>query len=206
MVQSTFWFTLEYSAFKFSIDSDYTILSWRNKSMSPNPSSSTSTESCTTLYLHNPNQPLPVPPHYCNPAFYAYRRPSTLLSISQPMDGARSIRSGRSKKSTRSGRSALTSEDDGIPKFKKEFLDFHNGNGVRTVMGSIGPIKDGELLYVNTINLNRSSKFVDFVPLVRMLLKSGYRHVYISRAFAKRHGFIPKDAQPGLYGYGGLVK
>ena len=73
-------------------------------------------------------------------------------------------------------------------------------------MGSIGPIKDGELLYVNTINLNRSSKFVDFVPLVRMLLKSGYRHVYISRAFAKRHGFIPKDAQPGLYGYGGLVK
>lgn len=39
-----------------------------------------------------------------------------------------------------------------------------------------------------------------------MLLKSGYRHVYISRAFAKRHGFIPKDAQPGLYGYGGLVK
>lgn len=42
--------------------------------------------------------------------------------------------------------------------------------------------------------------------LVRMLLKSGYRHVYISRAFAKRHGFIPKDAQPGLYGYGGLVK
>ncbi|PAV23617.1 hypothetical protein PNOK_0068500 [Pyrrhoderma noxium] len=127
-------------------DSDYTILSWRNKSMSPNPSSST------------------IPPDYCNPAFYTYRRPSTLLSISQPMDGARSIRSGRSKKSTRSGR------------------NFHNGNGVRTVMGSIGPIKD-----------------------VRMLLKSGYRHVYISRAFAKRHGFIPKDAQPGLYGYGGLV-
>jgi hypothetical protein len=41
--------------------------------------------------------------------------------------------------------------------------------------------------------------------LVRMLLKSGYRHVYISRKFALRHGFIPADAAPGHYGYGGLV-
>jgi len=40
---------------------------------------------------------------------------------------------------------------------------------------------------------------------VRMLLKAGYRHVYISRKFAIRHGFIPKDAAPGHYGYGGLV-
>lgn len=39
-----------------------------------------------------------------------------------------------------------------------------------------------------------------------MLLKSGYRHVYISRQFAIRHGFIPTDAAPGHYGYGGLVK
>jgi len=38
-----------------------------------------------------------------------------------------------------------------------------------------------------------------------MLLKSGYRHVYISRKFAIKHGFIPPDAAPGLYGYGGLV-
>jgi hypothetical protein len=41
--------------------------------------------------------------------------------------------------------------------------------------------------------------------LVRMLLKSGYRHVYISRKFAMKHGFIPADAAPGHYGYGGLV-
>jgi len=40
---------------------------------------------------------------------------------------------------------------------------------------------------------------------VRMLLKSGYRHVYISRKFALKHGFIPQDAAPGPYGYGGLV-
>ena len=38
-----------------------------------------------------------------------------------------------------------------------------------------------------------------------MLLKSGYRHVYISRKFAMKHGFIPSDAAPGHYGYGGLV-
>ena len=38
-----------------------------------------------------------------------------------------------------------------------------------------------------------------------MLLKRGYRHVYISRSFARRHGFIPADATPGYYGYAGLV-
>jgi len=38
-----------------------------------------------------------------------------------------------------------------------------------------------------------------------MLLKVGYRHVYISRKFAQRHGFVPRDAKPGNYGYGGLV-
>lgn len=43
-----------------------------------------------------------------------------------------------------------------------------------------------------------------FCP-VRMLLKQGYRHVYISRAFAKRNGFIPDDATPGFYGYTGLI-
>ena len=42
--------------------------------------------------------------------------------------------------------------------------------------------------------------------LVRMLLKNGYRHVYMSRKFALRHGFIPNDAAPGHYGYTGLVK
>lgn len=41
--------------------------------------------------------------------------------------------------------------------------------------------------------------------IVRMLLKQGYRHVYISRAFAKRNGFIPDDATPGFYGYTGLI-
>ncbi len=30
-----------------------------------------------------------------------------------------------------------------------------------------------------------------------MMLKSGYRHVYVSRSFALNHGFIPKDTTPG---------
>jgi len=38
-----------------------------------------------------------------------------------------------------------------------------------------------------------------------MLLKNGYRHVYMSRKFAVRYGFVPKDASLGYYGYGGLV-
>jgi len=73
--------------------------------------------------------------------------------------------------------------DDGIPVHKKDFEKFHSENGVRTVIGSIGPVNN-----------------------VRMLLKSGYRHVYISRGFAAQHGFIPKDATPGNYGYGGIVQ
>lgn len=39
-----------------------------------------------------------------------------------------------------------------------------------------------------------------------MLLKTGYRHVYISRKFAIKNGFIPRDAAPGHYGYSGIVK
>lgn len=29
--------------------------------------------------------------------------------------------------------------------------------------------------------------------------------MYISRKFAQKHGFVPRDAKPGNYGYGGLV-
>jgi hypothetical protein len=46
----------------------------------------------------------------------------------------------------------------------------------------------------------------DYTDPVRMLLKTGYRYVYMSRKFAMRHGFIPQDAAPGHYGYSGLVK
>jgi hypothetical protein len=38
-----------------------------------------------------------------------------------------------------------------------------------------------------------------------MLLKPSYRHVYMSRKFAIKHSFLPIDAAPGNYGYGGLI-
>lgn len=83
---------------------------------------------------------------------------------------------------------------------KKEFEAFHTSNGVRTITGSIGPVQNGKLL------LNCFLFAVHFHVPVRMLLKTGYRYVYISRKFAMRHGFIPQDAAPGHYGYSGLVK
>jgi len=75
-----------------------------------------------------------------------------------------------------------TKGDEKEPGFRKAFDKFHSENGVRTVTGSIGPVGN-----------------------VRMLLKNGYRHVYMSRKFAVKHGFVPKDTSLGYYGYGGLV-
>lgn len=54
--------------------------------------------------------------------------------------------------------------------------------GVRTFIGSIGPIEN-----------------------VRMMMKEGHRHCYMAREFALQHGFIPKDAAPGFYGFSGIT-
>ena len=48
----------------------------------------------------------------------------------------------KSNKSKRSHGSM--SEHDGVPQFKKDFISFHNENGVRTVIGKIGPVKNGD--------------------------------------------------------------
>jgi uncharacterized membrane protein len=61
-------------------------------------------------------------------------------------------------------------------------LQFHANNGVRTVVGAVGDVQG-----------------------VRMLLKQGYRGVYVSRSFAVRHGLISRKERPGFGGYGGLV-
>ena len=113
------------------IDSDYTIFNWRIKdSSAPN-----------TLHLRDPHAPLPAESSYRNPAFYLHR------SAAGPGDG--SVRGGsprssmRSKKSTKS-HAKTNGGVDGIMKHKKEFDDFHSANGVRTVMGSIGPVDDGK--------------------------------------------------------------
>jgi len=211
----------------FSAESDYTIFSWRrqhqndhedllNKSQSHSvdldgttfassskmqlPDISVSSQppppqhSAPTLHLHDPRKPLPTPPAYLNSAYYMFRPskaelPSTKRSASRL--SAKTSTTRRSKKSEE--------PDDGIPKFKKEFDRFHSENGVRTVLGQIGPVQNGALCSVSLVN----DKML--IVLVRMLLKSGYRHVYISRKFAIKHGFIPPDAAPGNYGYGGLV-
>ncbi|KZV71840.1 hypothetical protein PENSPDRAFT_605159 [Peniophora sp. CONT] len=166
------WLKYEWNDTIWSLDddSDYTIFNWRNKdSSAPN-----------TLHLRDPNAPLPAESSYRNPAFYLHRPAAGSVDGSVRAASPRA-NSMRSKKSTKShGKS--TGVVNGVMKHKKEFDDFHSANGVRTIVGTIGPVDD-----------------------VRMLLKAGYRHVYISRKFAMRHGFIPEDAAPGHYGYGGLV-
>ncbi|KAL0946739.1 hypothetical protein HGRIS_012918 [Hohenbuehelia grisea] len=168
-------------------DSDYTIFVWRqSQHASPSdPSSSASPSSgaslTPTLHLHNPSRPLPTPPEHCNPAYYVFD-PARQAPRSTTTSPNRRSPSHKSRKTKAVSKHGKTVEDAGIPQFKKDFEKFHGENGVRTVIGSIGPIQN-----------------------VRMLLKSGYRHVYISRKFALKHGFIPDDAAPGHYGYGGLV-
>ncbi|KAG7448028.1 uncharacterized protein BT62DRAFT_979829 [Guyanagaster necrorhizus] len=188
------WLKYEFndSVWNLDDDSDYTIFVWRQQQSSDDQEASTSTAvpsisinnkttPTPTLYLHNPSQSIPAPPEYRNAAYYLFH-PSHISSRKSPSPRPHSTKSRKTKGSRRTNNSTLSDEDSGVPKFKREFEKFHSANGVRTVMGSIGPVQN-----------------------VRMLLKSGYRHVYISRDFAKAHGFIPDDAAPGHYGYGGLV-
>jgi hypothetical protein len=163
-----------------AIDSDYTIWIWRNKSSEPSTSAAGLTT--PTLYLHAPNIPLPSTNEYRNPLYYAFRNALTRGDATSVRSGkAKSRRSPTSRRNTPS-RSAANLNGD-TPAHVREFQRFHSENGVRTVMGTIGP-----------------------VPNVRMLLKHSHSHVYISRKFAVKHGFVPRDAMPGSYGYGGLVK
>ncbi|KAJ3573784.1 hypothetical protein NP233_g2206 [Leucocoprinus birnbaumii] len=197
------WLKYEYGDTTWDLDddSDYTIFTWRQQQYQfdaptsntngidhvptlaigePGPSKSPASSSAPvgptpTLYLHNPTQPLPTPPSYRNPSYYAFHPAPVSKGSPAPSTTGKSSRKSTRKKREDDGK-------DGVPKLMKQFEKFHNENGVRTVMGSIGPVNN-----------------------VRMLLKVGYRHVYISRKFAQKHGFIPKDAKPGNYGYGGLV-
>lgn len=136
-----------------------------------------------TVHLRNPNKPLPGPNDYQNPSFYMFLpHQASTSTVEAGISRTRSLRSNRTEKSTRSKKTTKVEKDTG-PAFRKAFDKFHSENGVRTVTGSIGPVGN-----------------------VRMLLKNGYRHVYMSRKFAVKHGFVPKDASLGYYGYGGLVK
>ncbi|KAF8637349.1 hypothetical protein AX17_002848 [Amanita inopinata Kibby_2008] len=151
------------------------------------PSSSTNGTSAATtrtptLHLHDPTSPLPAPPAYQNPTFYIFRRQQELLQTRRSVSPAPAKSLTKSKRSRGSGKSSKnewyaggSEQDDGVPAFKRDFEKFHGENGVRTVLGSIGPVNNG------------------------------YRHVYMSRKFALQHHFIPADAAPGHYGYSGLV-
>ena len=118
-----------------SVESDYRIFVWRQKSSSPND------DSFPVLHVRNPDDPLPAPPEYQNPSYYVFKTQS-----SPPTSSART-RSRAERHSVRSSGSGTNSKlndaDDGVPKFKKEFEKFQNESGVRTIMGSIGPVNNG---------------------------------------------------------------
>lgn len=61
----------------------------------------------------------------------------------------RSLKSGKSKKT------AKTEPEDTVPAFKKDFEKFHNENGVRTIMGDIGPVQNGASM--GSLSLTRLS-------------------------------------------------
>ncbi|KAG8894575.1 hypothetical protein FRB99_001133 [Tulasnella sp. 403] len=169
------WLKYEWNTTFWTLDddSDYTIFSWRANGTGETP----------TIFAHNPETPLPVPPEYQNPSYYAFRPlPPAPLQLSPDRTGRpASIRSGRSGRSGK-GNAAEQIEDYKLD-YQTKFNKFHTENGVRTVTGKIGPVEG-----------------------VRMLLRKGHRHVYLSRAFALQHGFIPADTAPGHYGYTGLVQ
>ena len=114
------------------IESDFAIFVWRHKS-------ATSNDDTPALHVRNPEDPLPSSSDYRNASFYMFKAPPKPHRLSPSMSsqsGSRqSTRSKKSKKSKAPG--------DGVPAFKKEFERFHNENGVRTVMGGIGPVNNG---------------------------------------------------------------
>ena len=118
-------------------ESDYAIFVWRQKS------SVQGQEAWPVLHVRNPDEPLPPTTSYRNPSFFMFM-PKT-IPPSPPHSGSggdqRSTKSGKSKKT------AKTEPEDTIPAFKKDFERFHNENGVRTIMGDIGPVQNGESLF-----------------------------------------------------------
>ena len=86
---------------------------------------------------------MPTPPAYLNASYYKFHPsqahvPSTKRS---PVPSNASTPKSKKGKNTTNGHS----EGNGIHNFKKEFERFHSENGVRTVVGSIGPVQNGSL-------------------------------------------------------------
>ena len=85
---------------------------------------------------------MPTPPTYLNASYYKFRPSQAHVPSTKRSPAPSNASTKRSKKGKDSNDD---SEDNGIPKFKQEFERFHSENGVRTVMGSIGPVQNGSL-------------------------------------------------------------
>jgi hypothetical protein len=83
---------------------------------------------------------MPTPPAYLNASYYMFHPSQARVPLTKRSPAPSNASTQRSKKGKNTNDD---SEDDGIPKFKKEFERFHSENGVRTVMGSIGPVQNG---------------------------------------------------------------
>jgi len=105
-----------------SADGDYAIFQWRQNGSTDPP----------IVYLKDPLKPLPSESSYRNPSFYLFHPDHTVPVQPRPQSASPSAPNRKH-----------SSPHDSVPKHKKEFEDFHNSNGVRTVTGSIGPVKNG---------------------------------------------------------------
>jgi hypothetical protein len=115
------------------LDADYTIFVWRQQQRS---------DKAPTLHLQDPSEPLPTPPAYQNPSFYVFL-PSR---VHESRSTTSSTQTHRRKSRNVAGSGDVKKPDNNMLKLKKEFENFHSTNGVRTVMGSFGPAKQGLLI------------------------------------------------------------
>lgn len=117
-------------------ESDYTIFMWRQKA--PSTSEQPTSDITPTLHVHDPAAQLPEPPAYCNPSFYLFS--SSRVTSPRP----RSARSAKSHKSRAIQPNSPDAEGiSGVTKHRRDFERFHSENGVRTVLGTIGPVDNG---------------------------------------------------------------
>ena len=112
-----------------SADGDYAIFQWRQNGSTDPP----------TVYLKDPLEPLPSESSYRNPSFYLFHPDHTVPVQPSPLSASPSARSKKH-----------SAPHDSVPKHKKEFEDFHTSNGVRTITGSIGPVKNGARTMVSS--------------------------------------------------------
>lgn len=164
-----------------SLASDYTIFAWRRREeeharsqlgseSGPIASSSKTSlalpsthaqpkvNNAPTLHMHDPEMRLPSSIEYCNPSYYVFQVRAKQAEVESQRSGPMTKRkdspvpSSKNKKGKIVGLEDGSSEDDSVPKFKKQFNRFHEENGVRTVIGSIGSVENGRssLLFISS--------------------------------------------------------